>query len=51
MANPVFDAILEGIVSKEEVDKAKAHARTAIAGEALPYDGDEYTKDPRWGKI
>ena len=51
MVNPVFDAILEWIVSKEEVDKAKAHARAAISGEALPYDGDEYTKDSRWERI
>ena len=51
MVNPVFDVILEGIVSKEEVKKAKAHARAATAGEALPYGGNKYTKDPRWGKI
>lgn len=51
MVNPVFDTILERIVSKEEVNKAKAHARAAMAGEALPYNGDKYTRDLRWDKI
>jgi len=51
VANPVFDAILEQIVSKEEVNKAKAHARAATAGEVLSYDGDKYIKDSRWEKI
>ncbi|TET45948.1 MAG: hypothetical protein E3J57_06240 [Dehalococcoidia bacterium] len=51
LVNPVFDAILERIVSKEEVKKAKAHARAAMEGEALPYDGDKYTRDPWWEKI
>jgi len=51
VVNPVFDTILERIVSKEEVKKAKAHARAATAGEALPYDGDKYIKDSRWERI
>ena len=51
LVNPAFDLILERIVSKEEVDKAKAHARAATAGEALPYDGDKYIRDSRWEKI
>lgn len=51
LVNPTFDAILEWIVSEEEVDKAKTHARAATAGEALPHDGDKYTRDPRWDKI
>ncbi len=50
MVNPVFDVILERIVSKEEVKKAKAHACAATAGEALPYDGDKYIRDSRWEK-
>lgn len=51
LVNPTFDAILERVVSKEEVNKAKAHARAAISGEMLPYDGDKYTRDPMWDKI
>lgn len=51
LVNPVFDAILERIVSKEEVDKAKAHARAAIAGETLLYDSDRYIRDPKWRRI
>jgi len=51
MVNPLFDAILERIVSKEEVDKAKAHARAAMAGEILPCDSDKYISDPRWRRI
>jgi hypothetical protein len=49
--NPVFDVILEWIVSSEEVAQAKAHACAAIDGEALPYDGDKYIKNPWWNKI
>ena len=51
LMNPVFDIVLERIVSEEEVKKAKAHARAATAGEALPCDGERYVKDPRWGNI
>jgi len=51
LVNPAFDAILERIVAKEEVNKAEAHARAAMEGEALPYNGDKYTRDPWWGKI
>ena len=51
LVNPVFDIILERIVSREEVKKAKAHAHAATASEMLPYDGDRYIKDPRWNRI
>ncbi|MCD6568370.1 MAG: hypothetical protein J7K94_06520 [Dehalococcoidia bacterium] len=51
LVNPVFDAILERITSKEEINRAKAHARAAMSGEALPYDGDKYTGDSRWNSI
>lgn len=51
LVNPIFDFILERIVSREEVDKAKAHANAAISGEALPYNGEEYVRDHRWEKI
>jgi hypothetical protein len=51
LVNPIFDFILERIVSREEVDKAKAHASAATSGEVLPYDGDKYIGDPRWEKI
>jgi 2-hydroxy-3-keto-5-methylthiopentenyl-1-phosphate phosphatase len=51
MANPVFDTILEQIVSKEDIDKAKAHARAAMLDEPLPYDGDQYLSDSRWWEI
>jgi hypothetical protein len=51
LVNPIFDFILERIVSQEEVDKAKAHASAAMSGDALPYDGDKYVRDSRWEKI
>lgn len=51
VVNPVFDAILERIVSKEEVDKVEAHARAAMSGEALPYDGDKNVRGLRWERI
>lgn len=34
--NPVFDALLERIVSPAEVQKAQAYARAATVGEARP---------------
>lgn len=50
MVNPIFDAVLERIVTKQEVNKAKAHARAAMAGETLPEDGERYVSDSRrWG--
>lgn len=49
--NPVFDAILERIVSREEVKKAEAHAQAATAGQALPDNGEEYTRTRLWPKI
>ncbi len=51
LVNPAFELNLERIVSKEEVKKAKAHARAATEGEALPCDGDKYVRDSRWEKI
>lgn len=51
LVNPVFDSILERIVSESEVQEAKAHAEAASAGEALPYDGDRYIRDSRWRRI
>lgn len=51
MVNPLFDVILERIVSKEEIDEAKTHARAAVAGEILPCDSDKYISDPRWRRI
>ncbi|MBI2906960.1 MAG: nitroreductase [Chloroflexi bacterium] len=33
LANPLFDALLERIVSAEAVQEAKAYARTAMAGD------------------
>jgi len=51
LVNPVFDIILERIVSRKEVMKAKAHAHAATASETLPYDGDRYIEDPRWNRI
>ena len=51
LVNPIFDFILERIVSREEVDKAKAHASAAMSGEELPYNGDKYVRDHQWEKI
>jgi hypothetical protein len=34
--NPVFDAVLERIVTQEEIKWAKAYARAATAGEVTP---------------
>jgi len=51
MVNPLFDAMLEKIVSAEEIQKAKAHAKAVTAGEALPHDGASYTSDELWARI
>ena len=51
MVNPFFDILLERIVTKEEVNKAKAHAHAAIAGEKLLEDDERYVSDWHWWKI
>jgi len=51
MVNPLFDTILEWIVTKQEVDKAKVHARTAIAGETLLEDDERYVSDWHWWEV
>jgi|SRR3990172_7251276 len=39
--NPIFDAILERIVTEEEIQHAKAYARAATAGEVKPEEASE----------
>jgi hypothetical protein len=51
LINPVFDIIMERIVSEKEINNAKAHARAATAGEALPFSGEKYIRDPKWPQI
>lgn len=42
LINPLFDALLEKIVTGEEMKQAKAYARAAVAGEIPPEEADTW---------
>lgn len=42
LCNPLFDALLERIVTAEEIQAAKAYARAASQGEIPPDDADKW---------
>jgi hypothetical protein len=42
LINPLFDALLETIVTKEEIKQAKAYARAVTAGEIAPEEADAW---------
>jgi len=47
--NPIFDAMLERIVTEEEIKRAKAYARAATAGEVKPEDASQWMRGQRTG--
>ncbi len=49
--NPLFDALLERIVTEEEIKQAKTYARTATAGEIMPEDAAKWMEGQRTGLI
>ena len=49
LINPAFDAILERIVTAEELQRAKAYARSATAGEVTPQTASDWMKGQRTG--
>ncbi|MBN2437605.1 MAG: hypothetical protein JXL20_03295 [Deltaproteobacteria bacterium] len=42
LCNPCFDALLEWIVSGEEIKKAKTYAQAATAGKITPEDAERW---------
>lgn len=42
--NPLFDALLERIVTEEEINQAKTYARAASNGEIIPEDSARWMK-------
>jgi hypothetical protein len=51
LCNPYFDALLERIVTQEEVKQARAYAQAATNGEILPEEAAEWMKGQRTGFI
>lgn len=47
--NPIFDAMLERIVTEEEIKQAKAYARAATAGEVKPEEAAKWLRGQRTG--
>jgi hypothetical protein len=47
--NPVYDHLLERIVTQEEVRVAKSYARTATRGEVRPDEAAEWMQDQKTG--
>jgi len=47
--NPLFDSILERIVTEEEVSKAKAYARAASEGKVKEEDAAKWLKGQKTG--
>ena len=42
LVNPLFDTLLERIVTEEEIKQSKTYARAASAGEIAPEDADKW---------
>ncbi|MBE0558102.1 MAG: hypothetical protein IH628_12790 [Proteobacteria bacterium] len=42
LINPLFDSLLERIVTEEEMKQAKTYARAASAGEIAPEEAEEW---------
>jgi len=49
--NPLFDKLLERIVTEEEVNQAKAYAQAATDGKILPEDAANWMQGQRTGFI
>lgn len=49
--NPLFDALLERIVTEEEIRQAKTYARAASDGETTPEDAAKWMQGQRTGFI
>ncbi len=49
LCNPLFDALLEQIVTEEEVKQAKSYARSATAGEVRPEEAAQWMEGQRPG--
>ena len=49
LCNPRFDALLERIVTAEEIGEAKTYARAATAGEVPPEEAEKWMEGQRPG--
>ena len=49
--NPLFDALLERIVTEEEIKQAKTYARAASNGEIIPDDAARWMQGQRIGFV
>jgi len=49
LCNPLFDALLERIVTEEEIKEAKSYARAATAGEIMPEEAARWMDGQRTG--
>jgi len=49
--NPLFDALLERIVTEEEIKQAKTYAQAATTGEIMPEEAEKWMRGNRTGFI
>src|SRR3972149_9591678 len=51
LCHPLFDALLERIVTEEEIKQAKTYARAATEGEIISEDAEKWMEGQRTGFI
>ena len=51
LSNPLFDALMERIVTEEEIKQAKTYARAATAGEIMPEEAAKWMQGQHTGFI
>jgi len=47
--NPIFDRVIESIVTKEELSKSKGYGKLTISGKVSIEESDEWMKDLKTG--
>ncbi len=51
LCNPLFDALLERIVTEEEITQAKTYARAATEGKIMPEEAEKWMQGQHIGFI
>jgi hypothetical protein len=51
MVNPIFDTLLERIVTEEEIKQAKIYARAATEGGIMPEEAEKWMQGQHIGFI
>ena len=51
LLNPLFDALMERIVTEDEIKQAKTYARAATAGEIMPEEAAKWMQGQHTGFI